>query len=107
MSFLIVLEGVKIFRHLLVGARVMLSIESAPSTVRAAAPILWRPYPRRFAVERGVSLFITHDRFATVLRQYPAVALQFWPSCGRGYGTCRPSISDYFLFSHPLLARLL
>jgi len=75
--FLIVQGSVKIFKTSAGGREMMLSLESAPSTVAELPLFDGGPYPASVrAVEPVVSLFVNKADFQQVCRQYPEVALK-------------------------------
>src|SRR5947209_16935110 len=75
--FLLIQGSVKIFRTSHGGREVMLSIESAPTTVAELPLFDGGPYPASVrVVEPVVSLFINKSDFQQVCRQYPDVALK-------------------------------
>jgi CRP-like cAMP-binding protein len=82
--FLIVQGNVKIFRTSPTGREVMLSIESAPTTVAELPLFDGGPYPASVRVmEPLVTLFINKSDFKQVCRQYPDVALKVLAVVGR------------------------
>jgi len=82
--FLIVQGTVKIFRTSPAGREVMLSIESAPTTVAELPLFDGGPYPASVrVVEPVVTLFINKNDFKQVCRQHPDVALKVLAVVGR------------------------
>jgi CRP/FNR family transcriptional regulator len=82
--FLIVQGSVKIFRTSPGGREVMLTIETAPSTVAELPLFDGGPYPASVrAVEPVVTLFLNKNDFRQVCLQYPEVALKVLAVVGR------------------------
>jgi CRP/FNR family transcriptional regulator len=75
--FLLVQGSVKIFKTSQGGREMMLSLESAPSTVAELPLFDGGPYPASVrAVEPVTALFVNKADFQQVCRQYPDVALK-------------------------------
>jgi CRP/FNR family transcriptional regulator len=82
--FLIMEGSVKIFKMSAGGREMMLSLESAPSTVAELPLFDGGPYPASVrAVEPVTALFINKSDFQNVCRQYPDVALKILAVVGR------------------------
>ncbi len=82
--FVIIQGSVKIFRTSPGGREVMLSIETAPSTVAELPLFDGGPYPASVrAIEPVVSLFLNKSDFQQICRQYPDVALKVLAVVGR------------------------
>ena len=82
--FLIVQGSVKIFKTSQGGREMMLSLESAPSTVAELPLFDGGPYPASVrAVEPVTALFVNKADFQQVCRQYPDVALKLLAVVGR------------------------
>lgn len=82
--FLIVEGSVKIFKTSPGGREMMLSLESAPSTVAELPLFDGGPYPASVrAVEPVTALFINKNDFYQVCRQFPDVALKLLAVVGR------------------------
>ena len=82
--FLLVDGSVKIFKTSAGGREMMLSLESAPSTVAELPLFDGGPYPASVrAVEPVVCLFLNKTDFQQICRQYPDVALKVLAVVGR------------------------
>jgi CRP/FNR family transcriptional regulator len=82
--YLLVEGSVKIFKTSAGGREMMLSLETAPSTVAELPLFDGGPYPASVrAVEPVVALFIDKTDFQQVCRQFPDVALKVLAVVGR------------------------
>jgi CRP/FNR family transcriptional regulator len=82
--FIIVQGGVKIFKTSPGGREMMLSLETAPTTVAELPLFDGGAYPASVrAVEPVLAVFINKNDFQQVCRQYPDVALKVLAAVGR------------------------